>query len=179
MRLSHCHDPSHEFCGLTRLTHVFLGYFFNWFFFNFILHYLGWLRIMLHNLFRFNFYEVILVSWTESRIDELNYVDLDIFFVFLLIFFFNCILQLKLDWLRIEFYNLFLFVLFWVILISWFSFGRLTCVDSGFFLISFFNIGLIDNLALTWFLISFHKVITVSWPGLQILHVNMGWPGLI
>jgi len=179
MRLSHCHDPSHEFCGLTRLTHVFLGYFCNWFFFSFILHYLGWLRIMLHNLFRFNFYEVILVLMNRVKDWRVKLCWLGYIFCFFIDFFFNCILQLKLDWLRIEFYNLFLFVLFWVILISWFSFGRLTCVDSGFFLISLFNIGLIDNLALTWFLISFHKVITVSWPGLQILHVNMGWPGLI
>jgi hypothetical protein len=29
---------------------------------------LGWLRIKFHNLFRFTFYEVILISWSESQV---------------------------------------------------------------------------------------------------------------
>jgi len=57
-----------------------------------------------------------------------------------------------LDWLEIEFHNLFWFAFYWVILVSWSKFNRLIWVDSSFlsffyrffFSISFFNIRLIE-----------------------------------
>jgi hypothetical protein len=47
---------------------------------------LGWLRIRLHNLFWFAFYEVILISWTESRVWLVNSSE---FFCFFLMSTFN------------------------------------------------------------------------------------------
>jgi len=69
-----------------------------------------------------------------------------------------------LDWLWIEFYNLYWFAFYWVISVSWSRFDRLNWVDSGFFLslfnrffssILFLNIGLIENWSSICFLIYF------------------------
>jgi hypothetical protein len=45
-----------------------------------------------------------------------------------------------LDWLRIELYNFFHFAFYIVISISWPGFGRLTRVDSSYFLLCFYLI---------------------------------------
>jgi len=55
MRLSQFYDPSSGFNRLTRVDLVFLV-----FFFKFHSSTLGWLRVVLHNLFWFSFYGVIL-----------------------------------------------------------------------------------------------------------------------
>jgi len=66
---------------------------------------LSWLRIILHNLFQFTFYRVILVSWPESWIWQADLY----FFVSFLIFFQH---HLIVNGLRIKLYNLFYFALY-------------------------------------------------------------------
>jgi len=76
-------------------------------------------------------------------------------------FFFLQIHPLTLGLISIELHNLFWFIFYWVMLVLWLEFGRLTQVDSANFFCSFFNwfffltssinIVLIDNLTLYFF----------------------------
>jgi hypothetical protein len=101
---------------------------------------LYWLRIRLHNLFRFAFYEIIMVSWLGSRVWSIVSGWIRWFFVF-----FFKLHSSTLGWLGVKFHNLFWFVFYGVISVLWSMFDRLTKVDSTYFLISSFNIGLINN----------------------------------
>jgi hypothetical protein len=79
------------------------------FFFQFHPLILGWLRIRLHNFFRFAFYEVTPASWLGSRVWSINLSWLMWFFhvIFTCFFFFLQFHSSTLSWLRIEVYNLF------------------------------------------------------------------------
>jgi hypothetical protein len=88
------------------------------FFFQFHPLILGWLRIRLHNFFRFAFYEVTPASWLGSRVWSINLSWLMWFFhvIFTCFFFFcNFILQHWVDWeLRfIIYFNFFSILLSW------------------------------------------------------------------
>jgi hypothetical protein len=87
---------------LSRLPRVY-------FFFQFHPLILGWLRIRLHNFFRFAFYEVTPASWLGSRVWSINLSWLMWFFhlIFNCFFFFLQFHSSTLSWLRIEVYNLF------------------------------------------------------------------------
>jgi hypothetical protein len=87
---------------LSRLPRVY-------FFFQFHPLILGWLRIRLHNFFRFAFYEVTPASWLGSRVWSINLSWLMWFFhvIFTCFFFFLQFQSSTLSWLRIEVYNLF------------------------------------------------------------------------
>jgi hypothetical protein len=61
IRLFQSHDLNHD-SDLTQLTRVFILFFIIEFFSQFHILILGWLRIILHDLSQFAFYEVILVS---------------------------------------------------------------------------------------------------------------------
>jgi len=61
MRLFRSYEQGYRFGELTRVDLSFFHSFFN-FFFQFHPSTLGWLRIRLHNLFWFTFYEFIMVS---------------------------------------------------------------------------------------------------------------------
>jgi hypothetical protein len=86
------------------------------------------------------------------------------------------------DWLRIWLHNLFWFAYYWVILISWPRFSRLTWVYSGCFFVLFYFIFQFHHSTLGWlrieiqnvFWIVFYKIITVSWLRSWILYVNLG-----
>jgi hypothetical protein len=84
--------------------------------------------------FLFVFYEVIIVSWPESRVLRVSQVDLGFFFNWIFFFQFYPIL----DWLNIEFYNSFWFVVYWVIPVFWLEFGRLTEVELTYVFVFFF-----------------------------------------
>jgi hypothetical protein len=81
-----------------------LCFFFNRFFFQFHLLILSWFKIGFHNLFWFAFYYIIPVSWRGSRVCQVNQVDPDYFFNFLIDFFkFH---PLTLNLLKIKLLNL-------------------------------------------------------------------------
>jgi hypothetical protein len=67
--------------------------------------------IYVENWIFFTFYEVILVSWPESRVWHVN--------LGILLFNFFQSHSLTLSWLGIEFHNLFWFFLYGVIMVSW------------------------------------------------------------
>ena len=115
--LSHSHDPG---CGLAQIA---LEFFLSFFFLQFHHSILGWMRIRLHNLFWFAFYEVISISWIGSWVWSVN----------------SCVFSCP-------FFN-------WFFLISWLKVDRLARANSThfsnwiLFLISSFNINFIDNWA--------------------------------
>ena len=134
-------------------------------------------------MFQLVFYNVILISWSESQIWQVNSGWFKLFFVFFLIVF--QFYPLILDWLGIGLQNLFWFSFNEVIQVSWSKFGKLNRLIFFYpFLINFFK--KIYHSILSWlrirlqniFRYTFYKVIMVSWPGLQILHVNLDWPEL-
>jgi hypothetical protein len=113
---------------------VWINIFFNWFFFQINPSTLGWLRIVLHNLFSFVFYGL---SWFHDPGCGLPDC-LKVFFPL-----FNCF-QFHpsiLSWLSIIFHNLFRFIYMKLCQPhdSSHKFGRLTRVDSSGFFVLFFN----------------------------------------
>ena len=59
---------------------------------------LNWLRIRLHNLFQFAFYEVISITWHKLRLWQINSGWLIFFCLLFIDFFFNLVLQYWIDW---------------------------------------------------------------------------------
>jgi hypothetical protein len=116
----------------------FLNQFF--FFFEFHLSTLSWLRIEFYNLFQFSFYWVISISWPVLQAWHVDSV---------------C-------WLEIEFYNLFQFFSYWVISISW-PVSQVWQVDSFFFSsfnIRFFFIEFYNLFWFVFFLWGYHGLMT-------------------
>jgi hypothetical protein len=142
------------------------------FFFQFHHPTLGWLWIRLHDLFQFDFYEVISISWLESQVWRVTQLTWVFFLSFLIDIFsissFN--VELIMNWAS------------WFILICflWGHLGfmiRVTCfaVDSVCFIVFFFYIDLFffhfQHLTMSLlkiklynlFWLAFYGVITVSW----------------
>jgi len=128
MMLSSSHDLNYKFDKLILLN---LSYFFIFLMIIFIILSFNtcWLRIKFHNLFQFLF---IGLSWSYSSncgFGRLTRVGFDHFYPFFIIFF--QIHHLTLDLLEIEFCNVFCFVFYRFIIISWLvmCIGKLICVD--------------------------------------------------
>jgi hypothetical protein len=99
MRLSQSHDPDYELDELTRFTRVFSSFLIDFFIFQLHPSILDWLRI----IFRFVFYEVILISWIGSQVRRVNPDWFESFFNWL---FFQFHI-LTLSWLEIRLQSLF------------------------------------------------------------------------
>jgi hypothetical protein len=133
-------DKSHNLCcgfgGLTWLSWVF---FFNWYFFLISSFNIELIDNYTHDLFWFVFYEVILISWFESRIWRVNSVDSSFFFNFVNWCFFNFIFQ---HWVDYELDLIIYFCLFSMRLSRSYDldhmFCKLTRVDWGCFIVSCF-----------------------------------------
>ena len=139
------------------------------FFSQFHLSILGWLRIRLCDLFWYTYYEVISISWLRSWVWQVERGWLE---SFLASFFYHSFLQfylLSLSWLRIKLHNLFQF--FFSIGLSLFhnsrcGFGWLIQVDLGYFFLSFFNFFQIHPLILSLLEIEF---LNLFWFDLYVL----------
>ena len=76
------------------------------------------MRIEIHNLFQFDFHEVILVLWPELHVWQVN---LDCLFRSFLIAIFFQLHHSILDWLGIKLHNLFWYAIYRVIMVSYFG----------------------------------------------------------
>jgi hypothetical protein len=138
MRLPQSHYIDNRYGGLIRFESGNFLTFFNWFFF-FKFHppTLDWLIIEIHNFFLFGFHGVITITWSKLQLWQVNHgwLKLFVFWSFVLSESFFQFYSSILVWLKIRFHNLFWFV--------------------------------------------FYRIIPVSWSGLWIWQVNLGWLELI
>jgi hypothetical protein len=88
IRLFQFHDLNNKFEELTKVIGAFFFLFLVSFFFQFYHLILGWLRIKFHDLFKFAFYKLILISWLVSQVWQVNPSWLKLF---LYIYIFNFI----------------------------------------------------------------------------------------
>jgi hypothetical protein len=106
--------------------------------------------------FLFPFYEIITILWLESQV---RLIDLGVFYSFFLLIFFQFYPSI-LDWSRIKLYNLFWFVFYEVIPVSWLGWFLVSFLIDLFLISSFGWLGIqLHNLF--WF--DFYRVILISW----------------
>jgi hypothetical protein len=106
--------------------------------------------------FLFPFYEIITILWLESQV---RLIDLGVFYSFFFVDFFQFYPSI-LDWSRIKLYNLFWFVFYEVIPVSWLGWFLVSFLIDLFLISSFGWLGIqLHNLF--WF--DFYRVILISW----------------